>query len=73
MQMQLDLESLARATGRTFTESERQEIQAIQERSYDWTFIGSGIDHAKFVKTFQQVSPSAQAQLAKVSTQYSLS
>ena len=73
MQMQLDLESLARATGRTFTESECQEIQAIQERSYDWTFIGSGIGHAKFVKTFQQVSPSAQAQLAKVSTQYSLS
>lgn len=70
MQVQLDLESLARATGRNFTAAERQEIQAMQEPSYRWTFIGSGISHAKFVQTFNQVSPTAQARLNQIAETY---
>jgi hypothetical protein len=69
-QVQLDLESLSRATGRPFTEAERQEIQTIQARSYRWTFIGSGVTHAKFVQTFNQISPSHQARLSQVALQY---
>lgn len=71
MQVQLDLKSLARATGRTFTEAEQQEIQTIQERSYQWTFIGSGISHGKFVQTFNPVSPTSQARLTQVAEEYS--
>jgi hypothetical protein len=71
MQVQLDLESLARATGRTLTEADKQEIQAIQEQSYDWTFIGSGIGHAKFVQTFSQVSPRDLERLTAITEQYS--
>lgn len=71
MQVQLDLESLARATGRTFTEVEKQEIRAVQERSYLWTFIGSGISHTKFVQTFNQASPQSQARLTTIAAQYS--
>ncbi|WP_036536764.1 hypothetical protein [Neosynechococcus sphagnicola] len=71
IQAQLDLESLARATGRTFTEAEQQEIQAIQERSYQWTFIGSGISHGKFVQTFSQFGPIAQSQLTQIAEKYS--
>jgi hypothetical protein len=71
MQVQLDLESLARATGRTFTEAEQKEIQTIQERSYQWTFIGSGISHGKFVQTFNQFGPIAQARLTQVAEKYS--
>lgn len=70
-QVQLDLEALSRATGRMFTEAEKQEIQAVQERSYKWTFIGSGISHGKFVQTFAQVSPQSQARLAQLAVQYS--
>ena len=71
MQAQLDRESLARATGRTFTEAEQQEIQAIQEQSYQWTFIGSGISHGKFVQTFSQFGPIAQARLTQIAEKYS--
>lgn len=71
MQVQLDLESLSRATGRTFSEADKQEIQAIQERSYFWTFIGSGVSHTKFMQTFQQVSPKDMARLTEITEKYS--
>jgi hypothetical protein len=71
VQVQLDLESLTRATGRTFTETERKEIQLIQERSYQWTFIGSGMSHGKFVQTFNQFGAIAQARLTQVAEKYS--
>ena len=71
MQVQLDLDALSRATGRTFTEVEKQEIQSIQARSYQWTFIGLGITHAKFVESFTQVSPGSQARLTEVAQKYS--
>ncbi len=70
MQVQLDLESLSRATGRTFTETERQEIQTVQEQSYRWTFIGSGLTHTQFVEIFKQVSPAQQKRLSEVAEVY---
>lgn len=69
-QVQLDLESLARATGRTFTESERQDILSVQEKSYHWTFIGSGLTHTQFVEIFKQVSPAQQQRLSEVAEMY---
>ncbi|MBD2260405.1 hypothetical protein [Pseudanabaena sp. FACHB-2040] len=56
-QVQLDIESLTHATGHAYTEAERQTIQAVQERAYRWTFIGSGLVHSHFVKTFSKISP----------------
>lgn len=70
MQVKLDLESLAAATGRTFTVAEQQEIQAIQERSYRWTFIGSGMTHTRFVETFKQFGESQQARLSATAERY---
>ena len=70
MQVQLDLESLARATGRTFTDAEKQEIQTVQEKSYRWTFIGSGVTHPQFVEIFKQVSPAQQQRLSDVAESY---
>ncbi|HIK15551.1 MAG TPA: hypothetical protein IGS53_09755 [Leptolyngbyaceae cyanobacterium M33_DOE_097] len=69
-QVQLDSESLSRAIGRTLTETERQEIQAVQEKSYHWTFIGSGITHSHFVETFKQVSPAQYSRLMSVAEAY---
>lgn len=71
MQVQLDIESLSRVMGRTFTEAEQQEIKAVQEKSYRWTFIGSGLVHSQFVETFKRVSPSQQQRLLEVAEIYS--
>jgi hypothetical protein len=46
----LDVESLERATGRTFTAAERSEIVDAQQRSYRWTFLVSGLEHPKFTE-----------------------
>jgi hypothetical protein len=73
MQVQLDLESLSRATGRSFTEAERQEILSVQEASYRWTFIGSGLSHSQFMATFKQVSPAQRVRLLEVAATYCLS
>jgi hypothetical protein len=70
MQVQLDIQSLARYGNRTFTEAEKQEIQSVQERSYLWTFIGSGITHRNFIRTFNEVSPSHQGRLLEVAQKY---
>ncbi|MEW6494930.1 MAG: hypothetical protein AB1589_20780 [Cyanobacteriota bacterium] len=58
MQVQLDIESLSQAIGRTLTDAQKQEIQVIQEKSYQWTFLGSGMTHQNFRKTFGQLSES---------------
>lgn len=62
MQGQLDVESLEAATGRTFTEAEKQEIQTVQEQAYRWTFLGSGMTHPNFLKTLSELSEEAAAQ-----------
>ncbi|UBF27249.1 hypothetical protein K9N68_04595 [Kovacikia minuta CCNUW1] len=58
-QVQLDIESLEKATGRTFSDAEKQQIQAVQEKSYRWTFLGSGMTHPNFIKTLREISPAA--------------
>ena len=49
-QADLDIESLQRATRRTFTEHERTEIKTNIQRAYRWTFLVSGLRHPTFVK-----------------------
>ncbi|HEY9779637.1 MAG TPA: hypothetical protein V6D09_05820 [Leptolyngbyaceae cyanobacterium] len=56
MQVQLDIESLQVAIGRTLTEAEKQEIQIAQEKAYRWTFLGSGMEHPNFVKALSELS-----------------
>ena len=38
-QADLDLESLARATRRSFSDEEKAEIKAAQQHAYRWTFL----------------------------------
>lgn len=49
-QVEFDIDSLARRTGRTFAEGAREEIRQAQQRAYRWTFIVSGLEHPKFAE-----------------------
>ncbi|HEY9735775.1 MAG TPA: hypothetical protein V6D06_05810 [Trichocoleus sp.] len=69
-QVQLDIESLSLATNRIYTEAERQQLEAVQSRSYRWTFIGSGIVHNNFFKTFSALSPESCDRLMAVARIY---
>jgi hypothetical protein len=62
-QIELDLEALETASGRTFSDAEREEIRTAQRRSYRWTFIVSGLRHPNFVKLVEGLTSDGAAKL----------
>ncbi|HKE76822.1 MAG TPA: hypothetical protein VKB57_24595 [Acidimicrobiales bacterium] len=55
-QIELDIDALASAAGRTFTDDERDEIRGHQQRAYRWTFLVSGLRHPRFVDIVGQLT-----------------
>lgn len=54
-QTQFDLESFEQATGRTLTETEKEEFLRLQHQANRWTYIGSGMVHPKFLATMDKL------------------
>jgi len=65
-QVDLDVASLERATGRTLSETERQEYVAIQQQAMRWTFLGSGMTHPNFLASLERLDPSARARVEEI-------
>jgi hypothetical protein len=63
-QVEMDIEALAAATGRTFTDDEKEEIRTHQQRSYRWAFLVSGLDHPNFVHIVQQLTGAGSDKIA---------
>jgi hypothetical protein len=63
-QLELDIESLEKRSGRTFTDAERQEIRTHQQRAYRWTFLVSGLQHPKFVGIVEQLTDGGSKKIA---------
>jgi hypothetical protein len=63
-QADLDIESLERATGRTFTAEERAEIKVHTLRAYRWTFLVSGLEHPSFVQIVSELTRDGRTKLA---------
>lgn len=70
-QVQLDIASLERATERTFSTAERDEIQQIQKMSYQKAFLGSGMTHPNFVQSVQALSLTGYTRIAALATAFS--
>jgi hypothetical protein len=49
-QVELDIDGLSLSTRRSFSDVEREEIRAAQQRAYRWTFLVSGLEHPRFVQ-----------------------
>jgi hypothetical protein len=67
-QVQLDLVSLEQAAGRTFSDAEKREIEAAQLKSYRYAFLVSGLVHPNFLRTVNQISPSAGAAMEEMAS-----
>ena len=65
-QADLDLESLAKATGRKFSEEEKAEIKRSTQRAYRWTFLVSGLEHPNFVQIVSELTERGPAKLEAV-------
>src|SRR5262245_14380382 len=64
-QVELDIDALQLATGRTFSDTEREEIRSHQQRAYRWTFLVSGLEHPNFVQIVEQLTANGAAKLAQ--------
>jgi P-aminobenzoate N-oxygenase AurF len=67
-QAELDIDALQVATGRTFSDAEREEIRTHQRRSYRWTFLVSGLQHPNFVRILEQLTAGAAEKVAQAAT-----
>jgi hypothetical protein len=63
-QIELDIDALQQASGRTFTDDERDEIRTHQRRAYRWTFLVSGLQHPNFVRIVEQLTTAGSAKIA---------
>lgn len=65
-QVQFDLDSLTRATGRELNEDQVSEFKKVQLQANRWTYIGSGMNHPNFLATTESLDPEWRAKLEQI-------
>jgi hypothetical protein len=72
-QVQLDLASLERAIGRKLTAIDCDRLQQVQESSYQWAFLGSGMTHPNFVQTVRELSGDGYRRIESIAKTFTFS
>jgi hypothetical protein len=70
-QVELDLDSLERASGRKLGSAERAELVKSQHQANRWTYLGSGMSHPQFLETVGRFSPAQRARLEGIAPAFS--
>ncbi len=70
-QTEFDLAALERATGRALNEEERKLFCRRQHQANRWTYIGSGMSHAKFLETLAELSADKHRVAVEAAVQFS--
>jgi hypothetical protein len=55
-QIAMNIDALEVATGRVFSEAEREEITAKTLKAWRWTFLVAGIEHPKVMKVVEEIT-----------------
>ena len=63
-QVELDIDALALSAQRSFSDAEKSEIRAEQQRAYRWTFLVSGLEHPEFVQIVRELTEAGQGKIA---------
>lgn len=69
-QVELDLDALQRASGRSLSSAERTAFIAIQGQATRFTFLGSGMRHPHFLATVAELCPTARTRIERTSTAF---
>lgn len=69
-QVEFDLESLTRATGRNLSDSERDRFTELQLQAMRWTFIGSGMTHPNFLVSLEHLQPGASQRMKQIAAAF---
>ena len=62
-QTEFDVESFVNATGRSLSKNEREAMTAAVLKGMRWTYLGTGMTHANFLTTVEQISPAGKKQI----------
>lgn len=65
-QVEHDMQSFQRATGRVLKPAEQDQFRAIQTQAIRWTYLGSGMTHPRFLETVGALSPAARTQIEEM-------
>src|SRR5215203_6744287 len=66
-QVEFDLNTFEQATGRTLNETEKEEFRRVQLRANRWTYLGTGMTHAKVLETLEWLTPKARQRVESIS------
>ena len=70
-QVEFDLESFERATGRKLTDAEKDEFRPVQLQANRWTYLGTGMTHEKVLATLESLTPKARQRIESISPVFS--
>ncbi|MCI0339031.1 MAG: hypothetical protein L0226_15765 [Acidobacteria bacterium] len=65
-QVEFDIDCFERATGRKFSQSEREKLAETQHQANRWTYIGSGMTHQNFLSTLGSLSAEARERVRQI-------
>jgi hypothetical protein len=69
-QVEFDLESFEKATGRVLTDDEKSEFRAVQLQANRWTYLGSGMTHPRVLETLGDLSAKARERVDSISVNF---
>jgi hypothetical protein len=69
-QVEFDMESFTRATGRQLTEGEKEEFRRVQRQANRWTYLGTGMTHEKVLETLGNLTPKARQRIESISAAF---
>ena len=67
-QVELDLDSFERATSRRLNDDEKEEFRRVQLQANRWTYLGSGMTHARVLETLESLTPKARRKIESISS-----
>lgn len=66
-QVEFDLDSFERATGRELTDAEKEQFRSVQLQANRWTYLGSGMTHERVLQTLESLTPKARQRIESIS------
>jgi hypothetical protein len=70
-QVELDMQSLEKATGRVLNREEQDRYRSIQTQAIRWTYLGSGMTHPNFLETVGDLSRTARGRIEEMAPAFS--
>jgi len=70
-QVEFDVDSFERATGRKLSVAERRQMIETQRQAMRWTFLGSGMTHPRFLEALERIDPAARRQVEGMAPTFS--